>query len=158
MIKIVTAEINSGKTTWMRETFRKCENADGFVCVKTFRNDFHIGYNLVHLRTGITKPFIRKPEHLEAEWQESFRIRNSYSFHAQGFEFAWQIADQALKNQRTPFFLDEIGPLELNKNGFYDLFKRMLHEKTDMIIAVRKHLLGKVIEAFCIEDFEIIEL
>ena len=158
MITFVTAEVNSGKTTWMLQDFETRDNADGFLSVKAFKNGFHIGYNLLHLQTGITRPFIRKPDYQEENWSEIFRIRDVYSFNRAGFAFAEQIACQALNNKTRLFYFDEIGPLELNGKGFNRLFSKMLASDINLKVVVRKSLLNKVCDYFKIKDFQVIEL
>ena len=156
MIKIVCSEINTGKSTWMRKDFERHPKADGFVCIKAFLNDVHIGYNLVHLCSGRTRIFIRKLGYLERNWQEVYQIGENYSFCKQGFEFADEIALQALDRKATPFYLDEIGPLELQGKGFAKLFQNLLDHRPDIVVAVRKPLLTKVVEAFSISSFELV--
>ncbi|MGM0601360.1 MAG: nucleoside-triphosphatase [Candidatus Rifleibacteriota bacterium] len=158
MITFVTAEVNSGKTTWMRQDFETQTNADGFLSVKTFKNGFHCGYNLLHLGSGEMRSFIRKPGYLEKNWDEVFRIRDVYSFNRTGFDFAKHIAQRALDNKIELFYFDEVGPLELQGKGFNPLFKTMLGSGINMKVVVRKTLLEKVCESFKIKDFKIIEL
>jgi nucleoside-triphosphatase THEP1 len=158
MITFVTAEVNSGKTTWMRQDFESQNNADGFLSVKTFKNGFHSGYNLLHLGSGEMRSFIRKPGYLEKNWNEVFRIRDVYSFNRNGFDFAEHIAQQALDNKIELFYFDEVGPLELHGKGFNRLFRKMLTSDINLKVVVRKTLLKKVCENFKIKDFKVIEL
>lgn len=158
MITFVTAEVNSGKTTWMRQDFESQNNADGFLSVKTFKNGLHSGYNLLHLQSGQTQPFIRKPGYMEQNWDEAFRIRDVYSFNRPGFDFAQHIARQALYNKIELFYFDEVGPLELQGKGFNLLFRKMLASNINLKVVVRKSLVKDVCQAFSIKEHKVIEL
>ncbi|MFZ5952383.1 MAG: nucleoside-triphosphatase [Candidatus Rifleibacteriota bacterium] len=157
MISIVCSDINTGKTSWLRQDFTTRQNADGFLCIKVFAESRHIGYNLLHLPTGQECQFIRKHPDLENDWQEICRIGENYSFDARGLAFAEKIAENAIERETGLFYLDEIGPLELQGKGFADLFTRLLLSNIDLMIAVRKPLLEKVTSRFALKNPLIIE-
>jgi nucleoside-triphosphatase THEP1 len=158
MIKIISAEINSGKTTWLQNDFSKKESADGFISKKVFTDNIHIGYDIVHLPTKISHPFIRKPEHIPPKWQEAFRLSNSYSFNHQGFHFAQEIIAEAIKKNTQLIYFDEVGPLELNGKGFAQLFTNLIKTDIDIVVAVRKRLVQQVIDNFDLKEVEIFNL
>lgn len=141
----------------MRKLFAEMTGADGFVCIKTFTGKTHTGYNLLHLPTGQQASFIRKLDYLEPDWQEACQIGENYSFNRQGFEFAQKIVDQAIANKASHFFLDEIGPLELQDKGFAEIFTLLLRARIDLTIAIRSSLLDKVREKFSLENCHIIK-
>lgn len=158
MIKIISADINAGKTTWLRENFARENKGDGFLSIKTFVEDVHSGYDLLHLRTGNRQPFIRKVTHLEKNWQEAFCLASFFSFHKKGFPFAEEIAREALRERVAPFYFDEVGPLELKGKGFAPLFKQLIDAKVDLIVAIRFFLVDEVKKTFEINDAEIVKL
>ncbi|MBU1108560.1 MAG: nucleoside-triphosphatase [Candidatus Riflebacteria bacterium] len=159
MIYIVSGEINSGKTSWMATDFGQQKNADGFICRKVFVGDTHIGYNLEHLSTGERCHFIRKPEFLPENWREVACLAKKYSFCEEGFCFAQKIADSALAKNCQRFYLDEIGPLELMKKGFYSLLKQLLQNRSlDLVIAVRASLVTTVIDFFELQEINYINI
>lgn len=156
MVTIVSSAINTGKSTFMRKLFADMTGADGFVCIKTIHNDIHTGYNLLHLPSARQISFIRKLPFIEPGWREIYQIGENYSFSETGFEFAQQIVDEAISKKVSHFFLDEVGPLELQDKGFAEIFRRLLKEKIDLTIAVRSHLLDKVCEKFNLTDYKIL--
>lgn len=159
MIYIVRGEINAGKTSWMADDYRQQIAADGFVCKKVFVGDQHIGYDLEHLSTGERCRFIRKPGFLPKDWHEVAFLAERYSFCAEGFVFAQKIADSALINGCQRFYIDEIGPLELMRQGFHNLLTNLLRNKEpDLVIAVRSSLVEDVRKLFSIDEFELINI
>lgn len=152
MIRIVSGPINSGKSSFMRNDYTSRQGADGFVCVKVYAADQHIGYDLHRLNNGQRVPFIRKTDHCPTSWNEAARIGRMYSFCTEGFVFAAQIAEEALKAEATCFYLDEIGPLELGGQGFSPLLTRLLNSNINLVLAVREHLLDDVIKYFSIKN------
>lgn len=156
MIYILTGPINTGKTSWLIDDFKKRKNADGFACRKVRINGVHIGYELVHLRTGETCQFIRKIEYIPEDWNEAFRLGIHYSFNKEGHAFATRITDEALNNHVDFFYLDEVAHLELKGQGFADILKRVLVSKIDMLLVVREALVEKITDAFEIEDYKVI--
>jgi nucleoside-triphosphatase THEP1 len=157
MIKIVSDAINTGKTSWMRWDYASQTKADGFFCIKVFKNDEHIGYDLIRPLSGKSVPFIRRPGFLEPDWQEKYRIRDQYSFNNLGLLFAKEIVTEAINNKVSWFYLDELGPLELQGKAFAPLFTQLLEAQVNLVIAVRAHLLAQVIEKFSLNNCQIVK-
>lgn len=159
MIYLVRGEINAGKTSWMAKDFCRHSNADGFICRKVFKEEKHIGYDLEHLVSGKRCQFIRKPGYIPQNWHEIAFLAEKFSFCAEGFEFANDIAKSALANSCRRFYLDEIGPLELMRQGFYELLGLLLqNQPPELVIAVRSYLVKPVIELFGISEYEEINI
>lgn len=156
VITIVSAPINSGKSSFIREYFKSFTNADGFVCRKVFENNLHIGYDLQHLTTLDSVAFIRKKESLPPDWRQAAETGRFYSFSIEGFCFAESIAANALENDVTCFFIDEAGPLELAGKGFAGILTRLLASGIDLVIVVREHLVADVIQCFSLKNFRVI--
>lgn len=156
MIFIVRGDINSGKTRWMAADFDCHQNADGFICRKVFKESEHIGYDLEHLVSRERCRFIRKSGFIPDGWHEVAFLAQKYSFCSEGFAFAHKIVETA-NCQR--FYIDEIGPLELKKQGFYELLRDMLQSGTpEIVIAVRSQLVELVIEFFAIKEYKEINI
>lgn len=157
MIKIISGTINSGKSSFMRNTYATQTNADGFICTKVYADNLHIGYDLERLSNGHKTPFIRKADHRPANWNEAARIGKMYSFCTEGFVFAEMIVNEALSNKIECFFIDEIGPLELTGKGFSRLLNTLLEQNIDLVMAVRESILQEVIQYFHISDPVIVQ-
>ncbi|NLM16944.1 MAG: hypothetical protein GX221_04435 [Candidatus Riflebacteria bacterium] len=152
MIRIITGPVNSGKTSYLRGCFEKRPEVRGFLSVKTRDNEQnHIGYDLLDLHTGKSCPFIRKPEFLISGWQEANRIGERYSFSSEGFVFARDIFERALKEQARAFCLDEVGKLELQGDGFAQLLEELLNSSIqEKILVIRESLLTDIRKRFYI--------
>ncbi len=158
MITIVSGDINQGKTSWMKKHFESQKKGDGFLSIKTFEKNEHSGYDLIRLSTGQSVPFIRKVSHLPQDWQESFRIGSFFSFNFAGLEFAQKIVNESIQTNESPFYFDEVGPMELEGKCFANDLELLLSSKIDMIIAVRYFLVDDVIKRFKMENYQLLSL
>ncbi|HNX77207.1 MAG TPA: nucleoside-triphosphatase [Candidatus Rifleibacterium sp.] len=156
MIYILTGPINSGKTSWILKDFQSHPEADGFACKKVFTGGEHIGYDLVHLPTGMACPFIRVAGHLPPGWEEVALLNERFSFSAAGLLFARHITQNAILNSASRFYIDEIGPLELSGRGFNHLLTALLGAEIDLVIAIRDSKLPEILAAFKITSYELI--
>ncbi len=148
MICLITGDINSGKTTKMLDIFKEYPQGDGFVCPKVYSNGIFCRYDIRHLQSGHSMPFAYPVDSVPENWDEQIRY-GKYTFSAQAFSFAETIADQSLKNFISPFFLDEIGPLELDLHeGFYSILKKKLSQDIDLYISIRKSRMNDLVNYF----------
>jgi len=146
MIHIITGDINTGKTTKMLELFKRHPRGDGFVCPKVFENDRFVRYDILHLKSGKKRPFAYPVENLPSNWDEQIRY-GKYTFSVQAFFFAEAITHMCLKNHISPFFLDEIGPIEMDLHkGFYSIFKKVLLQNTHLYISIRKNRINDLLD------------
>lgn len=157
MVHLVTGSVNQGKTTKLIEIYNSLKNGDGFVLKKEFVNGEHIGQKIVRLSTGEGRAFSMKVCFIQNPWDEIYRF-GPYSFSKNGIEFAEKIAENMVKNKIEPVFIDEIGPLELNGEGFYNLLCSILDLNLETYAAVRESCINDVIDRFKIEEYEIIRL
>jgi nucleoside-triphosphatase THEP1 len=154
MIYIITGEINQGKTEKALSIF-SCKRGDGFISRKTFKNNIFNGYEIVRLSTGESIPLACRSDSTPLLWDEIYTV-GSFSFSKKGFTFAESIADEIIKGDANPVFIDEIGPLELEGKGFFKILQKLLLTEKDIYITVRKSCLNDVIGAFKLEKYEII--
>jgi nucleoside-triphosphatase THEP1 len=123
MIFLVTGEKNEGKTRYMQSLFLEIGGGDGFICPKMYKNGEMIRYDLHRLSDGKTVPFAYPFKTVPANWEEACRF-GKYSFSAKGIQFAEKIINRVIINRIEPFYIDEIGLLEIeNQGGFYNLVK-----------------------------------
>ena len=81
-----------------------------------------------------------------------------YSFSQAGFEKATRIIENAM-NKEGWLVIDEIGPLELEGNGFAPVLKRLLlkgHPRVLLVIRDKDEVAKRVIQEFGIEEYQII--
>ncbi|BBE30002.1 hypothetical protein OSSY52_01430 [Tepiditoga spiralis] len=149
MVNIISGEINSGKTTKLINIF-KTTGGDGFAAIKVYKNNEFYGYNLTRLSNNEIIPFIS----IDKFDDELFKL-SRFSFSKKGFIFANKIIDETLINKKT-LYIDEIGPLELSKKGFYTSFKKALKKNIEIYVCIRSSCIQNVIKEFKIKNYKII--
>jgi nucleoside-triphosphatase THEP1 len=158
MVYIIQGEINQGKTQEILSIYNRDKQGDGFVSKKIFINqtDF-IGYEIVRLSTGEKMPLAYKSQHVPPHWEKIDQC-GPFSFSKAAFVFAEHIIDDIIARHIDPVFIDEIGPLELDGNGFFAILEKILKAKKDVYITVRNHCVKDVINKFNIQDYKMIML
>lgn len=156
MIYLLSGPINSGKTSWVLRDFQQYPDADGFACKKVWAEGQHIGYDLFHLQTGLSCPFIRTLDHRPPDWDESALLNDRFSFSSAGFLFARHITQNAILNGVKRFYLDEAGHLELRGEGFSHLLHALLGADIDLLIVVRETLVEQMAEVYQLKEFSTI--
>lgn len=143
MIYILSAPVQSGKTT-------------SLINWSAARKDVY----------GILTPVINgKRVFMNAETREQFPMEASveeetlsigrFKFSNNSFEKAIQIIRDAINNDGW-LVIDEIGPLELEGRGFYDIVNEiLLLRKNKTILVVRKGMAEKVKNRFGINATEL---
>ena len=161
-VNIITGELESGKT---RELIRfyhglPVGTADGFASIKVFSEQGAFeGYDLKRLATGKTVPFIRlsKPDEVHSQ-QESIRF-DRFTFLKEPFAGAEQAIRDILSDSliRT-VLLDEIGPVELQGNGFCRALKDLLASDKEIYLCINRKNLDPVVKKFGIMAPRLIEI
>lgn len=155
MVKIVTGRINSFKTTRLLNYYLENNKGDGFIAKKIMNDSLVYGYNLQRLSTGEEIPFVIR----DIYWNESSKIiykLGPYCFYEEAFDYIDNIIDDFIKKGINPVYLDEIGVLELNGQGFDKALKRLILANMDLCLVVRSDLLDKVCERYGFKEVEII--
>ena len=145
MINIITGDIDSGKTRYLKKLYEKNPVGDGVFSLKHYEGGHFLGYDLFHLKSKEQVAFIRLKSQLTEGWNEKHEI-GKYSFSCEGFDFA----EKVLKNiDEGPVYIDEIGPLEiLEKKGFYNILKELIEKKFDMFLTLRGSLIDAMHDEF----------
>lgn len=157
MIYIVTGSINSGKTTKLLSIYKELKTGDGFILPKVYIQGNYAGQQIIRLSTGVNKPFSFKKEYVPVCWNEK-HCYDVYSFSQEGFDFAYSIAQDIIHSYISPVFIDEIGPLELQEKGFFQLLSQLLIGNDTIYISVRETHLERIVEKFHIKDYRIIKV
>ena len=145
MISIVTGDIDSGKTRYVKELYEKTQRGDGIISLKHIDDEQCIGYDLLHLKTGEHKAFIRLKTKLPDDWKEQCEI-GRFSFSEQGFIFAEKVLDTI---EHGPIYIDEIGPIEMwYKKGFYNKLKELIENDMDLFLTLRPTLINEFHDEF----------
>ncbi|HNW11002.1 MAG TPA: nucleoside-triphosphatase [Candidatus Rifleibacterium sp.] len=156
MIYLLTGPVNSGKTSWVLNDYQNFPEADGFACKKVWVGAEMTGYDLFHLKTGLTCPLIRTFNHIPPGWDETARLNDRFSFSSAGLLFARHITQNAILNNVRRFYLDEAGHLEVQGDGFHHLLEALLGADIDLVIVVRETLVERLVAAYGISEYELI--
>jgi nucleoside-triphosphatase THEP1 len=150
----VTGGINCGKTTTLCRLFKEEGLGDGFILPKVFYRGKYTGQRIVRLSTGESVSFSFKDEFIPEGWNEKYRY-DVYSFSKEGLDFADLILKDIIEKRISPVFVDEIGPLELQEKGFFNLFSSLLGKTDYIFVSVRQDLLLQVVKKFNIKNYKI---
>jgi nucleoside-triphosphatase THEP1 len=160
MIFILTGPVDSGKTTFLKRVIEELKKQkikmDGFLSEAIVKDKEKIGYDLVDLGVGKSVPFIRKSG--QQDWQ---RI-GPYFFIPEGLSRAKKII---LRSREAEILVvDEIGPLELSKQGLWDVLEQVIFQRVqEYLFVLRREILedflkmvGKIeIRIFDIEEEDV---
>jgi nucleoside-triphosphatase THEP1 len=141
-VYILTGDIQSGKTTALQQLCSSID-ADGILTpVNTGKREF------AEVNSKITYP-------MEANSSEQNTIQiGRFHFSRKNFERAIAYL-KSLTHSGKIIVIDEIGPLELQGDGFADILTDLLHEGVKLLIVVRSTSLNEVIVNFEIRDYKV---
>ena len=155
MVKIVTGRINSFKSTRLQNYYNEKQLGDGFIARKIMKDSLVYGYNLQRLSTGEEIPFVIRDIYLDENSKIIYQL-GPYLFYESAFIYLDKIIDEFIKNKISPVYLDEIGVLELNGQGFDQVINRLIEAGIDLCLVVRNDLLDQVCERYGFKEVEII--
>ncbi|MBU1012462.1 MAG: hypothetical protein KKG99_05610 [Bacteroidetes bacterium] len=155
-ITIISGQKQSGKTTYL-VNFLKINKADGnnyegFVALGTFKNGVRNSFSLINISTNDEMLFMNSEPISNAPKQGKFYIN------PEGIAFGENILKKALNSDCKGVVIDEIGPLELNNEGWAGQFKLLLNTDKEIVITVRTSLIQRVISFFELKNFVIIRI
>lgn len=144
MIFILTAPVQSGKTTSLLQW-------------STQRNDVHgILTPVVAGRRVFMNAATKEQFAMEATGNEEAFSIGRFVFSKSGFNKAAQIIRDTI-DENSWLIIDEIGPLELRGEGFFDVFKEVLvRRKQKLLLVIREGLVNEVKEKFSVTGSVII--
>lgn len=152
VIYILTGKIKSGKTTSLFNFVAKQKSIDGILTpvIDNKRYFYHISSKVI--------------KNVEADKidEEVFRV-GKYKFLSSSFNWANKRILHALENKNDWIVIDEIGPLELEGNGFHNSVIKLLKEATKglkIIFVVRESLVEKFLNYYQLDkkDIEFLNL
>lgn len=154
MVKIVTGKINSFKTTRLKKYYELTKIGDGFIALKTMKDNLVYKYDLVQLSDGLVIPFIIRDIFDDNKKEVLYKL-GPYNFYKEAFEIVEEKIEEFIIKGIEPIFLDEISLLELSDLGFNKVLKKLLDKEIDLCLVIREDLLDKVLEKFKIKNYEI---
>ncbi|HNU91310.1 MAG TPA: nucleoside-triphosphatase [Spirochaetota bacterium] len=156
-LHIITGGRDSGKTARIRALYDEKPGGDGYACPKVFLNGVHEGYDALNLRTGATAPLARKKNALPLGWDE-FLARGEYSFSGRGLEFLDSILEGLAARRAERVFLDEIGSLEMQREGFRFLLAGVMDSCEELYASVRRNRVAEFVEITGAVDYTLTDL
>jgi nucleoside-triphosphatase THEP1 len=145
-IYILRGEKNQGKSSILNGLFKNREGYDGIVCM---RGEADLR-NFVQL-SGEESWLMQGSENDTGPWLDVGRFR----FSAEAFRRAENyLRISAKKKDVRVLIIDEIGPLELRKQGFYQVAMELIHMESgpEILLVVRNELVEQVINLFDIPE------
>ncbi|WP_319467589.1 nucleoside-triphosphatase [uncultured Trichococcus sp.] len=161
-VTIITGEMDAGKTTELVRRYHELPagTADGFASTKAFSEQgVFEGYDLRRLATGKTVPFIRLRKADELLAQQDGCIFDRFIFLREPLAAAEQAIRDILSDPSVrTVLLDEIGPVELQGNGFCRALKVLLESDKELYLCINRKNLDSVTKIFGIAAYQLIEV
>ncbi|RED46853.1 NTP hydrolase family protein [Winogradskyella eximia] len=153
MIYILTGAVRTGKTTALLEWCKNRDDVDGVLCPDNAEGKRYF------LEVKSKNEF-----ELETELDTEAIIEiGNFKFLKSGFEKAnAYLLAVALENESQYLIIDELGKLELRKEGLHDSAEKLIsnyesNENKHLILVVRDYLLDTVLTHYSISEYKILE-
>jgi len=153
MIYILTGAIRTGKTTALLEWCKNRDDVDGVLCPDNAEGKRYF------LEVKSKNEF-----ELETEFETEGIIEiGNFKFLKLGFEKAnAYLLAVASENESQYLIIDELGKLELKKEGLHLSVERLIpnyetNENKHLILVVRDYLLDAVLAHYSISEYKILE-
>ena len=154
-ITIISGEKHSGKTTKLLELISDLEfqnkKCAGIIAIGSIKNNKRHSFDIQDITTSKTMQIMSVEENLE------FNKIGKFYINPIAFKFGEEVLEKALKSNANYIIIDEIGKLELNENGWFNIFNKLLKSEQNVIFTSRKELLQKVTKKFNISEYKLIE-
>lgn len=156
-IFIITGEVGSGKTTRLGELTTELRQMGihmaGFLSLRNLQHGERTGYTLVNIRDGSEHLFASTGAH--AGWPRYGR----FFFNPKALAEGEKIIKKAIEQKSRLVLIDEVGPLELEGNGWAEMLDLLLKEKElSQIWVVRENILDVVLERWNIPRDKVIHI
>ena len=154
MVHLITGPVGSGKSAELLKHYESTRTGDGFFNVRRYAEGEMIGQDIVRMSTGQAVPFSRVTGAIPDGWDEAaFYVK--FSFSKSGLAFAGGIIESVIRDHAPRAFVDELGPLELQKKGLYRPFARLLQADIDIYAVCRDDCVRDIIGLFSIPEPQI---
>lgn len=147
-VVVVTGEINSGKTTYIREAAARLKPSHkicGFYCAAENIKDVKDDYYLTDTMSGSSALFCKRGD------------GGGFIFYDDALKYGTDIVLNSLDTAEY-VFIDESGWLELEGGGWHDIIMQALAKEVILVVSVRKHLLDGFMDHFGIRKAMVIDI
>ncbi|MBS4056935.1 MAG: DUF2478 domain-containing protein [Bacteroidales bacterium] len=154
---IVTGEVHQGKTSFVMKALALLEaenlQVHGFLSTGTFSNGRREQYDLLDLQSGASLPLA------SASQQNGWTPFRRFFFNPKAFEFGIRLIGSAIEQQAKLVVVDEVGPMEMDRKGWYTgLEQLMQHDDILQIWVVRKSMIETLKAAWKVENALVIDM
>ncbi|MDP3443182.1 MAG: nucleoside-triphosphatase, partial [Ignavibacteria bacterium] len=156
-IYIITGEVHEGKTTFVSKLAELLKNSgnrvSGFLSEAVIKNGKHEGYVMHQLEDG------KKIELTSIQAVESWLPFRRFWFNPIALKEGNELLMNALKKDFDCIIIDEIGPMELQGDG-WSVSLDVLKDKKEGIQfwVVRKNIVPQLIEKWELENYKIVNI
>ena len=154
---LITGDINTGKSTKTYAYSKHFPNADGFISIKSMSGIDVNKYDLVQLSTKDSIVLAYKDPFYQHQF-ESNQTLGEYHFNDSAFQWAEKLVDEWIAGNVHPIFIDEVGMLEIQGNGFYPIIKKLIEIKRDCYFTIREAFIPNFTEKFQLITYSILTL
>jgi len=156
-IFIVTGKINAGKTNFIIKLIDLLKTKEikvaGIYCLKVFRNEELVGYDVVDIETNKRAVFLRTHANGSLE-----KIGKFYIF-SQGLNFGLERLKLANNVDNDLVIVDELGKLELADKGWSSEVENILNKKNNhLLFAIRENFVDEIIAKWKLNNAIIIKI
>jgi nucleoside-triphosphatase THEP1 len=153
---VIQGDVSEGKTSFIIELIKRLKengyNPGGIFTKKNIENGETTGYNLISIRNGERKEFLRSGREEGSEGIGRYTINN------ESLSWARNIISKEKNETEKILIIDEVGRLEINGGGWKNNIDTILSDKDQILImTVRKDYLNEVIKYFRIENYSVYE-
>jgi len=150
---IITGRKNSGKTNLIEDLLAELKfrnkNVSGILSQAYVRKGKKVKYYVCDIQTGLKKLLCS-----EENTGSAVQLGN-FGFYIEGINFGLE----ALSNKSDFIFIDEIGRLELQGQGWSSALDNFINENNSIfLIGVRKDIVEKIIKKWDIHIIDFIDL
>lgn len=151
MVTIVTGKMNQQKTTTIKSIYQNTGKGDGFISIKKMIDDRVHSYQAMRLSTN-EKNILMTHKNFCIESNEKQQKIGPYLINGETLKWVNKNIEKMIDERVSPIYLDEIGVLELQGEGFNNSLVSILKAKLDLVITVRYDLVEKVIAKYKINN------
>ena len=148
MIKIITGDRDSGKTSYLKYLVEDSKFFNGFLESKIFdENGKFMGYDLIDIETGEKFEFITTDMNREGRKLDKFIIIE------EGIKKGKEIILKGIDKNKI-LVVDEVGQLEIDGKLFHDEIVKAIKSGIEMYVTVRKELINEFIKKYELDSRE----
>jgi nucleoside-triphosphatase THEP1 len=163
MITVLTGDIGSGKTTLLSDVCLRNPGSGpgrraarprpmaGFLSRRVMNGPRPEGYDLVDLKDGAVRPFLRRQGKPDGEGVGEYNVVPA------GLRYADAAIRRSLPSELL--VVDEVGPLELDGRGFWPSLSAVLLDRNrNVLVVIRTGLVDRFMALFKGHEVKVVRL